>query len=42
MTSQPKKAKALLLPADGSEVRLVSYSIKERDNNDIVDSGLVE
>lgn len=28
MTSQPSKAKALLLPADRSGVRLVSYNIK--------------
>ncbi|CZR69587.1 uncharacterized protein PAC_19487 [Phialocephala subalpina] len=42
MTSQPSKAKALLLPADGSGVRLVSYNIKERDDNDMVDNGLAE
>lgn len=42
MTSQPSKAKALLLPTDGSGVRLVSYNIKRRDDNDMVDNGLAE
>jgi hypothetical protein len=39
----PKDAKALLLPADGSEVKLIRYDIiRERDDNDMVDSGLAE
>jgi hypothetical protein len=43
MASQPREAQALLLPADGSEVRLVSYNIiKERDDNDMVDNGLAD
>jgi hypothetical protein len=45
MASLPmlKDAKALLLPADGSEVKLIRYNIiEERDHNDMVDSGLAE
>jgi hypothetical protein len=42
MTSEPNNAKALLLPADGSEIRLLSYDIKERNDEDVVDSGMAE
>ena len=43
MDDTPDKAKALLLPADGSMVRLVTYQIKYRSNDDdFVDSRLAE
>ena len=35
-------AKALLLPADGSHVQIVSFNIKEKDDDDMVDSGMAE
>lgn len=42
MTSEPQTAKALLLPADGSKIRIVDYDIKERDEGDVVDSGMAD
>jgi hypothetical protein len=33
---------ALLLPADGSPIKVVNCSIKERDDEDMVDSGMAE
>ena len=38
----PCTAKALLLPADGSDVRIVCFIIKEKDDGDIVDSGMAD
>lgn len=38
----PCTAKAHLLPADGSPIKMVIYNIKERDNEDMVDSGMTE
>jgi hypothetical protein len=43
MSNQLDKAKALLLPADGSEIRLVSYNIiVEKSDEDVVDNGMAE
>ena len=42
MADRSDRALALLLPADGSEIKLVCYEIKERDDEDMVDNGLAE
>jgi hypothetical protein len=42
MSTQINKTKALLLPADGSEIRFVSCNIIEKRDEDVVDSGLAE
>ena len=38
----PRTAKALLLSANGSDVRIVNFNVKEKDDGDIVDSGMAE
>lgn len=38
----PCTAKALLLPADGSAIKIVTYRIEERDDEDMADSGMAE
>lgn len=35
-------ANALILPADGSDIRIVTYEIEDRDDEDMVDSGMAE
>ncbi|KAH6662690.1 hypothetical protein B0J14DRAFT_610245 [Halenospora varia] len=42
MTSEPQTAKALLLPADGTSIRIVDFDIKEKDDEDVVDSGMAD
>lgn len=42
MTSESQTARALLLPADGSKIRTVNYNIKEKDDEDVVDSGMAD
>lgn len=42
MTSEPRTAKALLLPADGSKISIIAYDIKEKDEEDVVTSGMAD
>ncbi|TAQ84306.1 hypothetical protein B7494_g7367 [Chlorociboria aeruginascens] len=42
MTSESHTVRALLLPADGSKIRIVNYNIKEKDDQDVVDSGMAD
>lgn len=39
---EPRTVQALLLPADGSPIRIVSCSIRERDDGDMVDNCMAE
>ncbi len=42
MAYQPYQAKALLLPADGSNIRPVEHNSKEGNDEGVVDSDLAE
>lgn len=42
MASEPQKAKALLLPADGTDIRFVDFDTKEKDDEDFVESGMAD
>ena len=42
MTSEPQTAKALLLPANGSKIRIMDYVTREEDEGDVVASRMAD